>query len=52
MNAGLTREQVYQQTGISQKTLYSWEKGLTFPKVNKLNQLCELYAVPIEYIKK
>lgn len=51
VNAGLTQQQVLQATGIARSTLKRWERGETFPKVNELAVLCELYGVPIECIK-
>ena len=51
VNAGLTQQQVQQETGIARSTLRRWEQGKTSPKVSELVILCDLYAVAIEHIK-
>lgn len=51
VNAGLTQQQVFEKTGYARSTLIRWEKGETLPRMNDLAVLCELYGVPVEYIK-
>ena len=51
INAGLTQEQVHQQTGIARSTLRRWESGETSPKARDLAGLCELYGVSVQNIK-
>ncbi len=41
-----------EKTGFSRPTLIRWENGKTSPKLDNLLQLCKLYGVPIECIKK
>lgn len=52
VNAGLTQQEVEATTGISRSTLYRWEHGKGYPKINDLHILCELYKIPIGCIKK
>jgi transcriptional regulator with XRE-family HTH domain len=50
-NAGLTQEQVADKLGVAISTVKNWEKGITTPKINQAYDLCDLYGVPIDYIK-
>ena len=52
INAGFTQEQVEAESGISRSTLYRWEHGKGFPRVNDLDKLCRMYGIPMECIKK
>lgn len=52
VNAGLTQTQVEQATGFARSTLFRWETGKGFPRIDDLTTLCELYGVPIECIRK
>lgn len=45
VNAGLTQQQVAEQTGIARSTLIRWEKGLTKPSKPTLAGLCALYHI-------
>lgn len=52
VNAGLTQQQVEQSTGFARSTLYRWENGKGFPRIDDLTTLCNLYGVPVRCIKK
>lgn len=52
INAGLTQEQVREKTGIARSTLMRWERGRSSPRVRDLAVLCELYGVPMNYVKE
>ena len=52
VNAGLTQTQVEQATGFARSTLFRWETGKGFPRIDDLTTLCELYGMPVEYIRK
>lgn len=50
VNAGLSQKEVAISLGISNKTLSNWENGDTFPSVEKINRLCELYHLSYDEI--
>lgn len=45
-----SQEEIAKILGKSQKTISSWEKGRTNPKMKDLNQLCTLYDCTYEYL--
>ena len=45
VNVGLGQKEAAERLGISNKTLGNWEKGITFPPVDKIPAICELYGV-------
>ena len=51
VNADLSQKEVARELGISNKTLCSWEKGLSFPDAKQISSLCELYHVSYDNIK-
>lgn len=52
VNAGLTQEQVQARLGISRSTLHRIETGKSSPKYKTLCDLCRLYGISTELIKK
>lgn len=50
VNAGLTQKEVAEHIGVSNKTVCSWEKGLTFPSADKIDALCDLLGLPYDRI--
>lgn len=50
VNAGLTQQQAASLIAVGKKTLWSWENGKTFPKVDQLKKLCEIYHVSMDSI--
>lgn len=50
VNRGLTRQEAAAILNISTRTLYSWEHGLTMPKVTQIDSICELYGVTYDDI--
>lgn len=50
VNRGLTRQEAANMLNISSRTLYSWEHGLTMPKVTQIDSICELYGVSYDDI--
>ena len=50
VNAGFSQKEVAISLGISNKTLSSWENGDTFPSVEKIERLCELYNLSYDEI--
>lgn len=48
VNAELTLTEAAKALNISDKTLGSWERGETEPKVTQYYDLCKLYGVPVD----
>ena len=44
-NAGYSQASAAKSLKISNKTLCNWEKGRSFPNVDKVEAICELYGV-------
>ena len=40
----LSQEELAQKMNVSQKTISSWEKDRTYPKVKELHRLCDIYG--------
>ena len=49
-NAGLTREQFHQQTGLSTRTLQRYEYGEREPSLPTLIMFAKFYNVSIDYL--
>jgi len=47
---GLSQEEVANRLGLSQKTISSWEKDRTNPKLSQLKQLCDIYECSLESV--
>lgn len=45
VNAGYDQKSAAQKLGISNATLGKWERGESFPSVDKAQELCTLYGV-------
>jgi len=50
VNAGLRQVDAAEAINVSKSTLINWESGRTSPKAWQVQQLCELYGTPIDYI--
>lgn len=50
VNVGLLQKDAAKQLGVSNKTLGSWEKGLTFPPADKIPAICDLYGVSYDLL--
>lgn len=48
VNRGFTQREVAEKLGISTKTLVNWENGITFPTIERVYELCELYCVSVD----
>lgn len=49
---GLTRKQVADVIGVSEQSIYRWEKGDKFPGGDKLLALADFYGVEPGYLTK
>lgn len=45
VNKGYSQKYAAERIGVSNKTLGNWENGITFPPVDKIPVICELYGV-------
>lgn len=50
VNAHLQQKQAAKQLGLSPVTLASYEKGKTYPPIDVMQKICNLYKFPMEYI--
>lgn len=50
VNAKLSQGEAAKKLGVSNKTLWSWENGLSVPRGDKIDEICELYGIPYDYI--
>ena len=42
-NKNMTQEEAAKALNVTKKTLGSWEKGKTIPKIDKIEHICRLY---------
>lgn len=47
VNAGLTQSDVARAIKVTARTLHSWEVSATYPTIDKLLLLCDLYGILI-----
>ena len=45
VNTGLTQKEAAQKLGISNKTLWNWENGLSSPRAKQTEGICKLYGI-------
>lgn len=50
VNANLDQKTAAKAIGVSNKTLGSWENGITSPPANKIPAICKLYSVPYDQL--
>lgn len=50
VNAGLSQKEAAERLGVSNKTICSWEKGLSYPKADMIPNICELYGAPYDVL--
>lgn len=48
INRNLSQKEAAKALKVSNKTLWNWEKGLSVPKADKIDAICELYDVPYD----
>lgn len=51
VNRGLTQAEVAKAIGVSKKTIWAWENGLSTPKIDKIESLCNLFGRTYDEIK-
>lgn len=50
VNAKMTQEDVSKAMHVTKQTIVNWETGKTIPRFAQLEMLCQLYAIPSDYI--
>lgn len=50
VNVGLTQKEAAKRLNISNKTIWAWENGKSMPNANKIDAICNLYAVSYDDI--
>lgn len=45
VNSGITQKEAAAILKVSNKTLSNWENGISMPKANKIDSICELYGI-------
>ena len=49
-NAGLSQKEAAEKLGVSNKTLCKWENYKSYPGVNMIPKICDLYGIPYDQI--
>ena len=50
VNANYTQKVAAEKLGISQKTLFNWEQGNTYPNQQQIEKICDVYGVSYDCI--
>ena len=50
VNAGLSQKKAAELLDVSNKTLWSWENGKSFPNADKIVSICNLYGVQYDHL--
>ena len=45
VNVGMSQKDAAAKLGISNKTLCGWENCTSYPKVNQIDSICNLYGI-------
>lgn len=48
VNAGLSQKEAAEALKISNKTLCSWENGISVPNIQQVDEICALYDIPYD----
>lgn len=51
IDKGLRQSDVAVALGVNRKTIAAWEKGTSLPTADKIDAICELYAVSYDNIR-
>lgn len=51
VNAEMTAKDVAESIGKTEKTILSWENGITAIPAEQFNKLCELYGIKSDYVE-
>ena len=48
---GVPPYKVSKETGVSQSTLSDWKRGVSTPKIDKLQRIADYFGVSVEYLQ-
>jgi len=48
VNRNLSQKEAADALNVSNRTLCKWENGLSVPKADKIDAICELYEIPYD----
>lgn len=48
---GVTPYKVSKETGVSQSTLSDWKRGVSTPKIDKLQKIANYFGVSVDYLQ-
>ena len=48
VNANLTQKAAARELNVSNRTLWQWENGISYPTADKVAAMCALYCVPYD----
>ena len=50
VNKGYSQKEAAKKLGVSNCTLLRWEKGVSMPKANQVEAICNLYEIPYDML--
>ena len=50
VNAGYSQREAAERLKISPYTLSNWERGISMPKANRIDAICDLYGVTFDML--
>lgn len=50
VNKSLSQKQAAEQLGVDPSTLSKWERGISMPKANQIDAICNLYGVSYDML--
>lgn len=50
VNKNYTQKVAAEKMGVAQKTLSSWENGITYPNQKQIETICKVYDTSYDYI--
>ena len=50
VNAGYSQKEAAKLLGVSNVTLSHWERGVSMPKANHIDAICDLYKVTYDML--
>ena len=51
VNTGYTQKAAAEKIGVSEKTLWNWENGITYPDYKQIETICSVYDTSYDRIK-
>ena len=51
INKGVTQKEAAKALGVSLRTLWQWENGVSMQKADKIDTICNYYEMPYDNLK-